>query len=95
MTQQQMPPSPDGPICQSCSLPLAAAEDFGTEAGGSPSQDYCQYCYQDGAFTSAPSMQEMIEMSSRQMSEAMGAPEGRAREMLAGILPTLKRWRAA
>ncbi len=93
MTQQQMPPPPEGPICQSCSLPLAAAEDFGTEAGGARSEKYCRYCYEDGAFTWDVTMQEMIEMSSRQMSEAMGTPEEQARELLARVIPSLERWR--
>ena len=50
MTQQSMPPQPAGPICQSCSMPLTKAEDFGMEAGGSRSDEYCQLCYRDGAF---------------------------------------------
>lgn len=95
MTQQQTPALPQGPICQSCSMPLAAAEDFGTEANGSRSQEYCHYCYEDGSFTGEVSMQEMIEISAKGMSEAVGTPEQEARELLAGILPTLKRWRAA
>jgi hypothetical protein len=95
MTQQQMPPSPQGPICQSCSMPLAAAEDFGMEADGSRSQEYCHYCYEDGSFTSDMSMQGMIEISAKAMSETAGTPEQEARELLASVLPTLKRWRAA
>ncbi len=48
-------------FCQSCGMPLVTAEDHGTEADGSASQDYCQYCYQKGAFTSSMTMEEMID----------------------------------
>ena len=43
------------PICQSCGLPLADPADCGTEADGSASQEYCQFCYQQGSFT-APNL---------------------------------------
>ena len=36
-------------FCQCCGLPLQAAADFGTEADGTASADYCVYCYKDGA----------------------------------------------
>ena len=35
-------------LCQSCSTPLTKLEDFGTEADGSKSMDYCCSCYNDG-----------------------------------------------
>ena len=38
-------------FCQSCGMPLLGEQDKGTEAGGARSEDYCTYCYQDGAFT--------------------------------------------
>lgn len=38
-------------ICQSCSMPLDRVALRGTEKDGSPSRDYCKYCYQYGAFT--------------------------------------------
>lgn len=41
MTQPQIPRRPDAPICQSCGMPLASAEDLGTEASGSSSRKYC------------------------------------------------------
>lgn len=32
---------------------VQAAGDFGTEADGGASADYCVYCYKNGAFTEA------------------------------------------
>ena len=37
-------------FCQSCGMPLTRIEDCGTNADGSTSFDYCQYCYKDGKF---------------------------------------------
>ncbi|HET6990765.1 MAG TPA: zinc ribbon domain-containing protein [Bacteroidia bacterium] len=36
--------------CQSCSMPLDNKELLGTEKDGSPSNEYCKYCYVNGAF---------------------------------------------
>lgn len=93
MTQQMT--RPPGTACQSCAMPMQEASDFGTEADGSQAEEYCQYCYQNGAFTSDISMEEMIEISAKGMTEATGTPEGDAKELLARILPELKRWRVA
>ena len=48
-------------FCQCCGIPLQAAADFGTEADGTASADYCVYCYKDGAFTQDCTMEEMIQ----------------------------------
>lgn len=37
-------------FCQSCAMPLTA-DNCGTNADGSASTTYCQYCYQNGEFT--------------------------------------------
>ena len=41
-------------------MPMQAAGDFGTETDGSPSGEYCVYCYKGGTFTAACTMEEMI-----------------------------------
>ena len=38
-------------FCQSCGMPLRTPEVHGTCAAGEKSEDYCIYCYQNGAFT--------------------------------------------
>lgn len=38
-------------FCQSCSMPIDHIDDRGTEKDGSKNNEYCKYCYQDGAFT--------------------------------------------
>ena len=48
-------------FCQSCAMPMSKKEDFGTEADGSLSQEYCVYCYQKGKFTNPNiTMEEML-----------------------------------
>ena len=37
-------------FCQSCGIPLTD-ENRATNANGSRSEDYCMYCYKNGAFT--------------------------------------------
>lgn len=36
--------------CENCGDPLAGPEDFGTEADGSRSKQFCRLCYRDGSF---------------------------------------------
>ena len=48
-------------FCQSCAMPLTVEAHFGTNADGTKNEEYCIYCYKDGAFTSEMTMEEMIE----------------------------------
>ena len=91
MTQ---PPGPIGPFCQSCGMPLAKPEDFGRTAEGFRQNDYCCYCYDDGAFTQPGiTMEGMIAFSASMVAEQMGEAEARA--LHEAVIPMLKRWRAA
>ena len=44
-------------------MPLENQETKGTNANGSKSEDYCTFCYKNGAFTRNISMDEMIEIN--------------------------------
>lgn len=84
-------------FCQSCGMPMEADGDFGTNQDHTKNEDYCCYCYKDGAFT-APDMTlaEMIEFNLT-FNEENGHPMGtqeEARKMMGEWLPTLKRWAA-
>ncbi|MFD0959230.1 zinc ribbon domain-containing protein [Paenibacillus chungangensis] len=79
-------------ICQSCSMPMTASEQYGTEKDGTTSADYCRYCYKDGAFTQAEfTMQDMIAFDIPFMVKD-GMEESQARTLLQSIMPRLKRW---
>ena len=85
---------PMGPFCQSCALPMDKPELFGTEADGSPSADYCTYCYQKGAYTDPDiTMEEMIDLCVEKMVEQDVMPEKKARKLMTKYLPDMKRWK--
>ena len=48
-------------FCQSCGMPMTADEQFGRNVDGSKNEEYCSYCYRDGAFTEDCTMNEMID----------------------------------
>ena len=50
-------------------MPLTRIEDCGTNADGSTSFDYCQYCYKNGKFLQECTMDEMIEHCSQFVDE--------------------------
>jgi hypothetical protein len=85
--------SPPGPSCQSCSMPLSRPEDFGTDRSGSRVEDYCHFCYRDGAFLQPGiAMEQMITFCAGIMGRQGIMPEAEARALLAETLPRLKRW---
>ncbi len=80
-------------FCQSCMMPLNAAEDCGTEKDGSPSADYCKFCYQNGAFTGEMTMEQMADFCAPfEVKAGLYPTEEAARAGLRQIFPKLKRW---
>jgi hypothetical protein len=89
-----MPIEPLGPFCQSCSMPLTKAEDFGTDRTGYRVNDYCRHCYATGAFTEPEvTLPQMIDRCVRIMSAQGIMPETEARVLLTDVMPRMKRWR--
>ncbi len=81
------------PICQSCSMPMERPEDFGTNAGGSKSRDYCNFCFQNGKFTDAGiTVDQMINKVAGMTAQMTKMPENQAKEMSKAFIPKLKRW---
>ena len=80
-------------VCQSCAMPLAKAEDFGTEAGDARADEYCTHCYQGGSFP-APDV-TMPQMADIVAGFVEGVPKDQATEEALANLSGLKRWRAA
>ncbi|MCL2549467.1 MAG: zinc ribbon domain-containing protein [Methanimicrococcus sp.] len=83
--------------CQSCGMPMGATDEmYGTNADGKKSTDYCSYCFENGAFTSDCTMEEMIEICISFMPAAeYGMSEDEARKMMREFFPMLKRWKTA
>jgi hypothetical protein len=85
-----------GPFCQSCGMPLQKPADFGADEAGYRVNDYCRYCFVDGAFVDpGMSMQAMLEKCVGVMARQGAMPEAQARALMAEVLPRLKRWRSA
>lgn len=84
----------DMKFCQSCGMPLGPGAAHGTEADGSPSDDYCSYCYKDGKFAGEMTMEEMIDFCAPMMAQANpGMTEDQAKAQMHQFFPMLKRWR--
>jgi hypothetical protein len=82
-----------GPLCQSCGMPLEKPEDFGTAANGAKTNDYCHYCFQDGAFTEPDiGMQGMIDKCAGIMAQQGIMTDAQAKALMGTIIPQLKRW---
>lgn len=85
-------------ICQSCGMPLQAAEHFATEADGSTNEEYCIFCYEKGAFTQDCTMEGMIELCApfhEQIKHEDGSPftHDEAVKLMQDLFPTLTRWK--
>ncbi|NLY89684.1 MAG: transcriptional regulator [Firmicutes bacterium] len=80
-------------FCQSCAMPLTEESHFGTNADGTKNEEYCIYCYKDGAFTSEMTMEEMIEICIPHTLQAgVYSDENTARAAMREYFPKLKRW---
>ena len=82
-------------ICQSCASPLSKQEDFGTEADGSKSSDYCCACYENGSLYGENDMKmdNMIEICVPYTVTAGKYKDAyEARTALQELFPKLKRW---
>jgi len=79
-------------FCQSCTMPIDNVADRGTEKDGSKSNEYCKYCYQNGAFINPDmSFDEMKSLVITQM-EKMNLPADIIQNSVR-CMPNLKRWR--
>ena len=84
-------------FCQSCGMPLT--EDvLGINADGTKNEDYCIYCYKDGAFTGDFTMEQMVEYCSMFVEEynkntGQHLTACQYKDVLRQFYPTLKRWK--
>jgi hypothetical protein len=81
-------------ICQSCGMPMEEEKYFGKNADGSKNEDYCCYCYPNGAFSKDETMDQMIESCIPFMiKDGQCSDEETARVKMMEFMPNLKRWR--
>ena len=72
-------------------------EILGTNADGSKSEEYCIYCFKDGAFTGGFTMEEMIDFCSQFVEQynkdsGQNLTQDEYKAMLRQYYPNLKRW---
>ena len=95
-------------FCQSCGMPLterlrvgehrSGINVLGTNADDSKNEEYCIYCYKDGAFTGDFTMEEMAEFCAQFVDEynkntGQDLSREEYKNMLLQYYPNLKRWR--
>jgi hypothetical protein len=79
--------------CESCGMPTGPGI-YGTGADGTPNEEYCKLCYQNGAFTEPElTLDEMIKKSIHHMMIERKFEEEGAEVMARAVIPNLKRWR--
>ena len=84
----------DKPRCQSCGMPLSTEfGNYGTESDGSPTSEYCQFCYQGGAFVKPDqTVDQMVQSSIDFMTAEFKMPIAQASQMSNDVIRKLKRW---
>lgn len=75
-------------------MPLDNPEVLGTEKDGSPSSDYCKYCYRDGEFTHPGITLDEMKKRMTRILDNEKLPED-VLEAAISRLPQLKRWRSS
>ena len=82
--------SPRQLVCQCCGMPLTDDGQLSREMDGSFNEEYCKWCYADGAFV-YKDMDQLLEFLVEHMSGEHVPPE-QARAYFTAALPKLKHW---
>ena len=83
--------SPRSLICQCCAMPMPDDALLSREPDGSINEDYCKWCYADGAFA-YPSRDALLDYLLAHMPNPEGLPEDVRRSQYDGWLRQLKHW---
>jgi len=84
--------SPRQLICQCCGMPLSEDSMISREPDGSYNEEYCKWCYSDGAFA-YESKDALIEFLISHMPNPENAPEEVRRSQYDLYLSQLKHWK--
>ena len=69
--------------CQSCGMMFTGPDQHGHEANGTETDDFCRWCYDEGAYTYETTMEEMIEDCAPRMAQNWTGPWTSARRFWA------------
>lgn len=84
--------SPRQLVCQCCGMPLNEDEMISKEPDGSFNEDYCKWCYIDGAFA-YDSKESLLDFLVGHMPNPENASEDERRAQFDGYLSQLKHWK--
>lgn len=80
-------------LCQSCGMPLDSEAVKGTEKNGLKSNEYCKYCYENGAFKDSKMNLDEMKNNVKNQMKKLELHEN-AIQKAVNILPMLKRWKS-
>lgn len=83
--------SPRQLICQCCGMPLTEDEMISREPDGLFNDDYCKWCYTDGAFVYSDKS-ALIDFMLGHMPNPENTPDEERRAQFDGYLSELKHW---
>ena len=83
--------SPRQLICQCCGMPLTEDEMISREPDGVFNDDYCKWCYTDGAFVYSDKS-ALIDFMLGHMPNPENTPDEERRAQFDGYLSQLKHW---
>ena len=78
-------------ICQCCGMPLTEDEMISREPDGTFNDDYCKWCYTDGAFVYSDKS-ALIDFMLCHMPNPENTPDEERRVQFDGYLSQLKHW---
>ena len=84
--------SPRQLICQCCGMPLSEDNMISREPDGSYNEEYCKWCYTDGAFA-YESKDALLDFLISHMPNPENAPEEARRSQYDLYLSQLKHWK--
>lgn len=84
--------SPRQLICQCCGMPLSEDNMISREPDGSYNEEYCKWCYTDGAFA-YESKDALLDFLISHMPNPENAPEEVRRSQYGLYLSQLKHWK--
>ena len=83
--------SPRQLICQCCGMPLSEDGMISRETDGSFNEDYCKWCYSEGAFVYT-SKDALLDFLLEHMPNPDNSDDAARREQFDGYLSQLKHW---
>jgi hypothetical protein len=73
---------------------MCIPEDFGTDANGGQTADFCSFCFREGKFVDPDlNIQEIIDRVTGSMVALHSMPDETAKGMLRAYIPALKCWK--